>query len=709
MAKKKRNRSGNPAVGTTSESLTAAVSSTTAGEFKSKAQNSGKNNFWDRRPFEWLALAIASGLAYWLLTARLAGVTVSVLIDEYVYVLDAHYKAFSESGYPNHLFQVVYSVTKTCGPDFYECARSINAGFVVASGIIVYLLAKHLSSGSKLFGAAGWFATVLGTFGTYTAYFMPESIFNFFMVLFIYALVRFGNTDRILIWLGLGSLLGVAALAKPHALFVVPAFVIYIFLTVWSTNETILKSSLLRISTFLSALLVSKLGLGYLIAGPNGFSLFGSYGYAVSSGEAVAETLNTNTWLNVPQTAFGQTVMIVMILGVALPVALIGLIRTLKRDQELFAANKFRALFGIALLNMMAVSALFEAWQNLNTWMHTRYYSYLIPLAILVLIEAYVRRDAERTNLTKRIVVGIFVVLSVYALFTQGIPFGANWIDAPDFAMHIKNVEISSILIILAVAISVFWLWSSKAAMAIAISVSLFASGYAGLHITNFLNQTFGQGDAYQQIGRLLSNYLPQEELDKTVLFGNDGVLMQRTLFYSQSGGATAIGGTHAEFDRSAVDPEAEWFLVFGDPLTELGEPHLTGTGYQLYSLKGEPVTLPRNLELQSFSNICSDSANSDWACGLETVITPNKPFPANAKVDLVIELGENLAGTDLEFTLGESKGVVTVPGGRFAMSLSFQNAQEASELLVTSKTAGVANQNGEQKMIRVVSLNVAR
>jgi phosphoglycerol transferase len=707
MGKKKRNRLGNPATVSTNASLVASVDPGKAVTGKPEVSRKSTKNFWDSQAFEWLALAIGSAIAFWYLTVRLTGVTVSVLIDEYVYVLDAHYKAFSESGYPNHLFQLIYSSTKVCGPEFYECARSINAGFVVASGIVVYFLAKYLASGKKIFGVAGWLVTILGTFGTYTAYFMPEAIFNFLMVLFIYGLIRFGNSDRILTWLALGSLLGIAALAKPHALFVVPAIVIFIFLSVWSTKQTILKSSLLRMGTFLAALLVSKLGLGYLIAGPNGFSLFGSYGYAVASGEAVAETLNTNTWLNVPQTALGQTLMIVMILGVALPVALVGLLRVLKKDEELFAANKFRALFGIALLNMMAVSALFEAWQNLNTWMHTRYYSYLIPLAVLVLVEAYVRRDAERTNLTKRIIVGIFVVLSIYALFTQGIPFGANWIDAPDFFMQIKNLEISSILIIVALGLSIFWLWNSKTSMAIAIAVSVFASGYAGLHTTNFLSDTFGKGDAYQHIGRLLSNYLPQEELDKTVLFGNDGVLMQRTLFYSLSGGATAMGGTHAEFEPAAINPDTKWFLVFGEALPQLGQPHLTGTGYQLYSLAGEPVTQPRNTELKEFSNNCLDSANAGWACGSGTTLTLETSFPANAKVDLVFEVGESLAGTDLEFTLGESTGVVTVPGGTFAVSLTFQNAAEASELLITSKTTGVANQAGEQKMIRPVSVNV--
>jgi phosphoglycerol transferase len=556
-------------------------------------------------------------------------------------------------------------------------------------------------------GAVAWWITILGTFATYTAYFMPEAILNFFMVLFILGLVRFGDSNRFLVWLGLGFVLGIASLAKPHALFVVPALLIYIFLSVWSTKQSSLKSSAFRIGTFLCSLVLTKLGFGYLIAGQNGLSLFGSYGSAVSSGEAVSQTLGANTWQNVPETILGQTLMIVMIIGVALPVSLVGLIQSLKKDKELFVANRFRALFSIALLNMMAVSALFEAWQNLNIWMHTRYYSYLIPLVILVLYEAYSQRELERSNISKRIIVGIFVVVSVYALFTQGKPFGANWIDAPDFLAHIRNVEISSILIVSTIAISIFWIWNSKTSMALAIAVSVLASGFAGWHTTIFLNEAFGKADSFQQVGRLLSNYLPQEELDKTVIFGTDAVAMQRTLFYSLSGGATAIGGTQAEYDKTEIDPATRWILVYGEPMPQLGQPHLTGIGYQLYSLTGDPSSPPRTSELKGFSNPCTDSANSGWVCGAETALSLNEPFPANAKVDLVFDVGDGLVGKEIEFSLGDSKGVVTVPDGRYALSVSFQNAGEVSELFLTAKSQNLGESGVEQKTIRLVSINV--
>jgi phosphoglycerol transferase len=179
MAKKKRNKSGNPAAGssqTLADIRTAApISPSTysvAGSSKSSA------DFYTTAWFEWLTIAVVSALSYWFLTARLVGVNVSVLIDEYSYVLDSHYRALTEAYYPNYLFQLVYSSTKQCGPEFYSCARSVNAVFVIAGAIFLYLLAKYVS-GKKWLGAVAAIAAILGSYGTYTAYFMAMLLVYF--------------------------------------------------------------------------------------------------------------------------------------------------------------------------------------------------------------------------------------------------------------------------------------------------------------------------------------------------------------------------------------------------------------------------------------------------------------------------------------------------------------------------------------------------
>jgi hypothetical protein len=192
MGKKKRKKSaqagGSGAVATEIRQVSPARP-----QGYSVAQTS-KSNFFTGPVFEWLAIAATSVLAFWFLTARIVGVQVSVLADEYLYVLDAHYKGLDEATYPNYLFQWIYSSTKLCGTEFYSCARSLNAFFVIFGAIFIYLLAKHIGR-SKWLGALAAVAAILGSYGTYTAYFMPEAIFNGLMMVFFWSLIRFGKSE----------------------------------------------------------------------------------------------------------------------------------------------------------------------------------------------------------------------------------------------------------------------------------------------------------------------------------------------------------------------------------------------------------------------------------------------------------------------------------------------------------------------------------
>jgi phosphoglycerol transferase len=245
-----------------------------------------KTNFFSSRYFEWLSLTVASIFSYWVLTARLVGVNVSVLVDEYSYVLDTHYRGLSDSFYPNHLFQLFFAPTKLCGTEFYSCARSLNAIFVIASALVIYDLVRHLS-GNVWIAAVVWAATVFGSFGTYTGYFMPEAISNFFMVLFFYFVSRLWKSPNHYVWLVAGSTLGIAALAKPHAFFIFPAILIFILLSSRSLFDKSWTAFVIRASLFASSFFALKFGLGFVIAGEKGISIFGSYGGTGTAGDLV--------------------------------------------------------------------------------------------------------------------------------------------------------------------------------------------------------------------------------------------------------------------------------------------------------------------------------------------------------------------------------------------------------------------------------------
>ena len=669
-----------------------------------------KPSFFATRYFEWLALAFASVVSHWILTNRLVGVNVSVLIDEYLYVLDSHYKSLSEAAYPNHLFQLVYRATKECGPEFYSCARSLNAVFVIGGALFLYLLAKHIS-GKKWLGAAVGLAAVLGSYGTYAAYFMPEAIFNFPMIVFFWALVRFGKTDNLLAWLGFGLIIGIASLAKPHAFFVLPAVVIFTILLQRGTKDKYFLPALLRVGAILASFFTTKFLFGFVISGDRGLSVLGNYASLPQAGGLATEALFKNNGLSVIGTSWGQTLMITMIVGVAFAVAVHGVLAVLaKNPKAVFLDYSARALIGLSLLNMMAVSAIFEAWGNLDVWMHTRYYSYLIPLSIIVLVEAYARGSAPSRPLLKKIVVAIFLVVASVALVTAALPYGANWIDAPDFNFHIDNTVISSILIIVSMVLAIWWIWNNKLPMLIAIAVAVIAAVVSGSYTSNFLSENFGKDSTYDQLSRVLRNYLPQVELDQTVLIGDDSALTSRVLFGTLSGGAKAIRSGDEEIAVEALGPEIRWIVTLGEPkVSGLSNPLITGPAYSIYSLKSDNTLTPRNTDFVSTTELCTDSVNTGWSCGTDTLVSFTSPVPAFGEVDLIFDVSEQAASGEIEFVLGESILTGKIPMGIYSLTLSFTNTAAESELIIRSKGSVDPGSTEEVKLVRIVSANINR
>ncbi len=673
--------------------------------------------FFTTKYFEWLALALASAFSYWMLTARLASVSVSVLVDEYIYVMDTHYRGLSEADFPNHLFQLVYGATKSCGTEFYSCARSINAVFVILSALAIYFLAKEISN-QKWVASIVWVGVVFGSFGTYTAYFMPEAIFNFLMVLFFSGLFKYGQSRNLLAWIGLGALLGISALAKPHALFVVPAILIYIFLATRSTQTKYTFELAKRLGSFIATLLISKLGIGFLIAGPGALSLFGRYGGVtvdadfVNSSAALVENtiLAESTLSNIVVTAWGQTLMITMTLGLSLLVSVSALFSAWTRNAEQFLQTRYRVLFALSLLNMMAVVALFEAWLEIIHWMHTRYYTYLIPLAIVVLVEAYIHHQTRPKKIVLRTLVGIFVGLSLVVLFTAAAPYEANWVDSPDFKTHQDNIVLSSIAITISILLALWWLRNEKTPMLLGLLFAILSAVASGAHISNYLDQTFGQDSIHSHLGRVLRDYLPQEELDKTLLVGDSAIAMERALFGSMSGGAGMqyVGDDAIKIDQ--LPDDRIWLVRVGDiEIEQLPKPELIGNGFELYLLGGNGASSPRNNQMSSFSNGCSDVVDTEWVCGFATDIALSKPFAPLSRVDLLIEVPESLAGKEMVFALGGSSLVKTFSAGSHAFSIEFTNRSEAKALSIKLNENLTEGSSSSDKLLRVISVNEVR
>ena len=211
------------------------------------------------------------------LTFRNAGLYPMVFADEWSYSSNARLLPFSESIVPSWLYFALFRTTSACGTGFLECARLINVVLYVAAAPLLYLLARRVCTPR----VAAWIAVLalLAPVSTYTAYFMPEAMYFTGFCLFAWVALAWRTVNPLVYGLASGAILGLMSIIKVHGLFLMPAllaFMLYICLADERRERWWLRALQMMTAAVLAMVLV-KMTFGYLLAGPAGLSLFGSF------------------------------------------------------------------------------------------------------------------------------------------------------------------------------------------------------------------------------------------------------------------------------------------------------------------------------------------------------------------------------------------------------------------------------------------------
>jgi phosphoglycerol transferase len=711
MGKKKRNKSAQAVGSTTVATEIRQVTTTTTTTREETPRNQSNSLPATTRTglVEWLLLAASSVISFFVLATRFTGVNVSVLKDEYIYVLDSHYKDVSGFRLPNELFQFVFSSTKLCGENFYDCARGLNAAFVVGGALFIYFLVKLVTQGNRWLPALAGLATIFGTNGTYAAYYLPEAIFNFVMIGFFFLLIKYGQSSAWQWWVGMGAVFALASLAKPHAFFVLPAVLIYVALAArWSEGKyivTVLKRTALLVGSIYSLNIL----ISWLSQRDRPTDVFGTYGGSGRTPVAIVQDSGLQILTALPGTALGQTLVMVMTIGLTLPVAAIAVFSMLgKIDAETFGKTKAGVLIGLAIANMMAVTAVFEAWIELFIWMHTRYYSYLIPLALVVLAEAWARGTSGRFSWLRAVVIGIFTIISGYAFLTTAAPYSTNWVDAPDFKFHIDNPAFSGFLIVTTLIAGLIYLFHARSALLVGFVILFAAYLGAGQHITSYLFEKFGVDIVSDDVARILREALPQDQVDRTVLVGPGVVEMDRALFGTLSGSARAHVTSGVVSDLSFIQPDDLWVVALGDVQLEgLGPVSVSGLGFSMYALSEEIKIEPRMRKEFQLSSPCNSPENLGWACGPETSIDWNGEISGGAIVDVIFEVSGD--GQKVAFALGTSQIEGVFSEGTWATTIRVSGQGLAPQLRILSTSESLEVKKNDRRLVRVLYFKVNR
>jgi phosphoglycerol transferase len=350
--------------------------------------------------YEYLWLLIPVAFAVWS-TSRVWTVLPSIMGDEYIYTSAARHLPFAEQYFSNYIFSWVMSATNMCGTDFYVCTKSINSVFFALAILFTFLIAARLLSfGWSVFVAS---VTALSPIAIPVSYFMPEIMYFAAMTGVVLVALWVADKGKWQLWSLVGISLGLAALVKPHATFMLPAFTVFALVVSYKLASGGWLAGIRSAGSTILGFFVAKLGLGFLFAGTEGLKLFGGYGSPVDALTSVVENEAPTVSQEAGTQATGLELLasvtlghlamhlavILMIAGLPLLLSLRVLLSVAKKPEPVGPVSSLFILVGLITFSMITVVALFEGLVTVSGDDHSdrlilRYYEFLIPQFIVM-------------------------------------------------------------------------------------------------------------------------------------------------------------------------------------------------------------------------------------------------------------------------------------------------------------------------------------
>lgn len=650
------------------------------------------------------ALLVGMGVCCVYLLLRNTGLYLSVP-DEWVYSKTARLLTPDVAGVPSHLYFLIYRATNVCGAGFLECARALNVFFMVGAMPFIYLLCRRVASPRlSLFIAL---MAVLGPINTYTAYFMPEALYLLMFWVLAWFALRTNELNPLLQGAVMGAIVGLMALVKVHAVFLVPVVIAFLPLRYFVAGAGIAwRESLLAIVAFLATASLVRFGLGYLFAGPGGLSLFGQIYGSVAPSTADADRYAR---LLLPGLISLKGHALALAALYAVPLAIVFYFPS-RRDGEgdASASREIRLFTFLVFACLLAMTTLFSAnaagsnAMESITRLHMRYYNFALPLLLIVAaghVSSLTRKSIART-LPPAAVVGVLAILAVTMLlrsFTPGI------VDSPELRGLTMDPQLFSVVATLGLLSLAAWVVNTR------LGARLFVFGVLPLAILISAYQANRElrqqmrPDVYAMAGISARQYLG-EQAEPIIAYGADHSSLYRTMFYLDNPNATSVViPADSPIPEGGILDQARWLLIVGDqPLPKGTRKEMAFRGAVLAKVGDQDV---QKIDFTSASwpgliarteGLSGPEAWGTWSDGDHVSLEFSKPLPA--QFTLVVKA--HTIGNSSEpstIVVGGDRREIRLPGPK-ELALTFQTDGSARRIDIeipwarSMKELGVSN-----------------
>ena len=671
---------------------------------------------------------LALFVAYVLLT-RVTGNLPDVMGDELVYANATLHQPWSTAAIPDYLYYWVYSSTGVCGIGFYGCSQVLNTIFSLGAGLLVLVIARRfVSLWASIFIALVF---VLGPLSASNSYFMPESMYYFFLALLLWHLTKQVEQRALGFWIQAGVYLALLSLVKPHALLLIPGIGTYLIFTQWGDKAGRWVRLIKEGATFLASTLFIKFGLGLIFAGPAGLTLFGSsysgtLSNTISSGTATTDAAavpgaldrSFGASLGFIFSQIGVQTLAVVFLG-ALPIA--AAIRYLVRSKSALEKNKPLADFSFLILNtlvwMIILIAIFSNMTRLTgedtaNRIMLRYFEFLIPLLLITLV-ATAEKGLNVKPAFRWLFAGVTGVLTIVASVYLTQPdattgaqrYHIQFVDSPMLKVLLdtnsqdgSGKQIYWLAIVVAVTTVVaLLLWASNPKWGAVTWVAIFTPVLLILTnsamISNYAwrsNYTMASDTA----GEFVRDSIPGDEMQNLVIVAPSNTNKSEQVAAFHINNAAVRTTTVAEggvYTAPVDDASIKWILALGDvTLGDQGYTVAQAGGVQLLRRDlGDIAILNNATHTGSLlgATMGLDRANAQGKCATSTSIQLNLNKQVLAPDQLRFGMTSTGAGSGQQYSIriGETTQNVTLNTSQRPLNalLNATNSQATNQVVI--------------------------
>jgi hypothetical protein len=639
----------------------------------------------DIRQAGWpLLMALSLAVVFGWLVARDHGLYPLVFADEMLYSAFARLTPLADLAIPSYLYSAVYGTTSACGTDFLSCTRILNALFLVGAGPFIYLIARLLVGCGLAF--AVMLLSLLAPLNSFTAYFMPEAMYFFGFYVLAWVVLTRGHwhwAKRALIG---GVLLGLMAMVKVHALFLLPALSLYAFWQAASAprSATWLRDGACAAMLAGAAMLITKFGLGYLIAGSKGLQLFGSF-YGSQASLSASQSLLK---LFEPSLISLRGHLMGLALLFGLPMALLAQHLLSRKAREaagtalagvqLFSILMLGAALGMTVLYTATIA---DFGPNEVLRLHMRYYSFTFPLLLIVAAAAIGKpQPAAGKTLAWLIALALIAVCLAGAMKIPA--YLPIMTDGPDMAtLHIELAS-GRVLAGLGAVIVLMWAMRVRGATVLFLFVLMPAMTWNAFDKLAAFRLITTQPTIGDRAGIAVRDLIPRAERQHLTVAGTAGPELMRAKFFIDDRDVTMLDLPHgAPFDMDLLPVRDKWLVVIGPhALPKELTPVVTHPDFALIKVGKGHRTLgvaaisdaPGTGLLTSFEGLSSGEGWGRWSDAKQVVLRFAAPLPQKLQVILDANAFGPNVGKDFIARVGDAEKRFKVPALPSAIFLAF-------------------------------------